>query len=195
MRAPPQPLKRLPFLRFQAPPDSRSGRFFRAWWLSELPHQANHSAYFGLVSLTSSTIDDTLLLLLDKCSDEDPTLGRLSRASPDLNPARLALGLRSCLSGDSRTAIFLLQRALRCSDQGHDRDPHRSFTDSESPVRRKTLDRLSASVTRQLSCGFPGPPLLQAANRLDRGHPRVRDRRKSRKRDGGFLLQDLDGHP
>ena len=31
---------------------SRGSRFFRVWWLGELPRQANHLAYFGLVNLT-----------------------------------------------------------------------------------------------------------------------------------------------
>ena len=30
---------------------SRGSRFFRVWWLSELPRQADHPAYFGSVSV------------------------------------------------------------------------------------------------------------------------------------------------
>ena len=41
---------------------SRGSRFFRVWWLSELPRQADHPAYFGSVSVTGpilSTVDNS----------------------------------------------------------------------------------------------------------------------------------------
>lgn len=54
---------------------SRGSRFFRVWWLSELPRQADHPVYFGSVSVTGpilSTIDNsTLLLPTPQCSDLD----------------------------------------------------------------------------------------------------------------------------
>ena len=54
---------------------SRGSRFFRVWWLSELPRQADHPAYFGSVSVTGpilSTVDNsTLLLPKPECSDVD----------------------------------------------------------------------------------------------------------------------------
>ncbi len=31
---------------------SQGSWFFRVWWLNELPHRANHPAYFGLVNFT-----------------------------------------------------------------------------------------------------------------------------------------------
>jgi len=31
---------------------SQGSRFFRVWWLSELPRQVNHPAYFGLINVT-----------------------------------------------------------------------------------------------------------------------------------------------
>ena len=54
---------------------SRGSRFFRVWWLSELPRQADHPAYFGSVCVTGpilSTVDNsTLLLPKPECSDVD----------------------------------------------------------------------------------------------------------------------------
>jgi hypothetical protein len=54
---------------------SRGSRFFRVWWLSELPRQADHPAYFGSVSITGpilSTVDNSTLLLPEpECSDVD----------------------------------------------------------------------------------------------------------------------------
>jgi hypothetical protein len=54
---------------------SRGSRFFRVWWLSELPRHPDHPAYFGSVSVTGpilSTVDTlTLLLPTPECSDVD----------------------------------------------------------------------------------------------------------------------------
>jgi len=50
MRAPPQPLMQSPLLRSQTPaPPHKVSRFFRVWWLGELPRQADHPAYFRSV--------------------------------------------------------------------------------------------------------------------------------------------------
>jgi len=51
MRVPSQPLMRSPLLRSQTPTAPRRvSRFFRVWWLNELPHRADHPAYFGLAT-------------------------------------------------------------------------------------------------------------------------------------------------
>jgi|SRR5215469_11157375 len=49
----PSPLMRSPLSRFQTPTAPRRvSRFFRVWWLDELPRRADHSAYFGLATFS-----------------------------------------------------------------------------------------------------------------------------------------------
>jgi len=75
MRVPSQPSDAITAFAVPNPSCSSQGsRFFRVWWLDELPRRVDHPAYFGLVNVTwtnpfSRRQFFTLVLPNRECSD------------------------------------------------------------------------------------------------------------------------------